>query len=41
LEQHDLKTLMGFSCEPGIYIPGFGGFRHSDAVIVTDQGPDL
>jgi hypothetical protein len=41
LEQHDLKALLVFLCEPGICIPGFGGFRHSDTVIVTDQGPDL
>jgi Xaa-Pro dipeptidase len=25
---------MTFSCEPGVYDPGWGGFRHSDTVIV-------
>ena len=25
-----LRTGMTFSCEPGIYDPNFGGFRHSD-----------
>jgi Xaa-Pro aminopeptidase len=32
---------MVLSCEPGIYIPGFGGFRHSDTVIITEEGPEL
>jgi Xaa-Pro dipeptidase len=27
------------SVEPGIYIPGYGGFRHSDTVWVTETGP--
>jgi len=26
------------SIEPGIYIPGVGGFRHSDTVLVTENG---
>ncbi|HEV8353779.1 MAG TPA: Xaa-Pro peptidase family protein [bacterium] len=26
---------MVFSIEPGIYVPGLGGFRHSDTVLVT------
>jgi len=25
---------MVFSCEPGVYDPNWGGFRHSDTVIV-------
>ena len=32
---------MVLSCEPGIYVPGIGGFRHSDTVIVTKDGPEL
>jgi len=35
-----IKPGMVFSCEPGIYIPGLGGFRHSDTVIVTESGPE-
>ncbi len=27
------------SVEPGIYIPGYGGFRHSDTVWVSESGP--
>lgn len=29
---------MIFSLEPGLYVPGFAGFRHSDTVLVTDDG---
>ena len=25
---------MVFSCEPGVYDPGWGGFLHSDTVVV-------
>ena len=35
---HKLKPGMLISIEPGIYIPGLGGFRHSDSVLVTDDG---
>jgi Xaa-Pro dipeptidase len=34
-----LKQGMTFSCEPGVYDPNWGGFRHSDTVIVRkDKG---
>ena len=34
-----LKEGMTFSCEPGVYDPDWGGFRHSDTVIVhKDKG---
>jgi Xaa-Pro dipeptidase len=37
-----LRTGMTFSCEPGIYDPNFGGFRHSDTVVVRkDRGQIL
>jgi len=29
------------SCEPGIYETGFAGFRHSDTVLVTEEGAEL
>jgi Xaa-Pro dipeptidase len=31
---------MVMSIEPGIYLPGIGGLRHSDTVLITDQGPE-
>lgn len=35
-----LEEGMTFSIEPGIYIPGIGGFRHSDTVIITSNGAE-
>jgi Xaa-Pro dipeptidase len=39
-EGYDRKLEPGMliSIEPGIYIPGLGGFRHSDTVLVTNDG---
>tara|TARA_R110002110_G_scaffold14698_1_gene67674 strand:- start:108373 stop:109512 length:1140 start_codon:yes stop_codon:yes gene_type:complete len=37
--EHEVKPNMVFSIEPGIYLPGIGGFRFSDTVLVTDSGP--
>lgn len=34
----ELQKDMVFTIEPGIYIEGVGGFRHSDTVIVTENG---
>ena len=33
-----IEPGMLFSIEPGIYLPGTGGFRHSDTVLVTESG---
>ncbi|MFW9781305.1 MAG: M24 family metallopeptidase, partial [Candidatus Heimdallarchaeota archaeon] len=33
-----LEKNMVVSVEPGIYIPGVGGFRHSDTVLITEEG---
>ena len=33
-----IQAGMVFTVEPGIYVPGIGGFRHSDTVLVTDDG---
>lgn len=38
-DHHDIvQEGMVFSIEPGIYIPGVGGFRHSDTVLITADG---
>ncbi|MHA2129240.1 MAG: M24 family metallopeptidase [Promethearchaeota archaeon] len=39
-EGYDRKLEPGMivSVEPGIYIPGIGGFRHSDTVLITQDG---
>lgn len=36
-----LQTGMVFSVEPGLYLVGVGGFRHSDTVLLTDHGVDM
>ena len=36
-----IRPGMIFSSEPGIYIEGLSGFRHSDIVWVSDDGPVL
>lgn len=36
-----LRPGMVMSVEPGIYVDGVGGFRHSDTIIVTESGADV
>lgn len=36
-----IKPGMVFTVEPGLYVPGLGGFRHSDTVVVTENGIEL
>lgn len=36
-----LQENMVFCVEPGLYIPGVGGFRHSDTVILRGEGTQL
>ncbi|MDW7669481.1 MAG: Xaa-Pro peptidase family protein [Bacillota bacterium] len=36
-----IKEGMVFSIEPGIYIPGIGGFRHSDTIVITKDGSKI
>ena len=32
---------MVFTIEPGLYDSAIGGFRHSDTVVVTEDGIDI
>jgi Xaa-Pro aminopeptidase len=36
-----LEPGMLFSVEPGLYVPGLGGFRHSDTVLITETGHEM
>jgi Xaa-Pro dipeptidase len=35
-----LGAGMLVSIEPGIYLPGVGGIRHSDTILVAEEGPE-
>lgn len=35
---HEIRPGMVFTIEPGLYIDGVGGFRHSDTIVVTEEG---
>jgi len=37
----ELKPGMVFTVEPGLYVAALGGFRHSDTVVITDDGVEL
>jgi Xaa-Pro aminopeptidase len=36
-----IQPGMVFTVEPGLYVPELGGFRHSDTVLVTDDGIEI
>jgi len=36
-----IEPGMVFTIEPGVYVAGLGGFRHSDTVAVTPDGIEL
>ncbi|MBA2667556.1 MAG: aminopeptidase P family protein [Trueperaceae bacterium] len=36
-----MESGMLFTVEPGLYVPGLGGFRHSDTIVVTDDEPEF
>lgn len=36
-----MKPSMVFTVEPGIYDRSIGGFRHSDTVVITEEGIDI
>ncbi len=37
-DQRPMEPSMVFSIEPGVYVPGLGGFRHSDTILITADG---
>ena len=37
--ERPIEKGMCFTIEPGVYIEGVGGFRHSDTVLIGDEGP--
>ncbi|GGO25367.1 M24 family metallopeptidase [Deinococcus humi] len=41
LDDHTvIEPGMVFSVEPGLYVPQFAGFRHSDTVVITSSGSE-
>ena len=36
-----VEVGMVFTIEPGVYVEGLGGFRHSDTVVVTEDGIEI
>lgn len=40
-EDNVIQPGMIFSVEPGIYLPGNGGYRHSDTVLITETGYEI
>lgn len=37
-DQREIEVGMVFTVEPGLYVPEFAGFRHSDTIAVTEDG---
>ncbi len=40
-DQTELLPGMVFTIEPGLYAPELGGFRHSDTVVMTEDGIEM
>ena len=39
-DERIIQENMVFSVEPGIYVPGLAGFRHSDTVVIRQHGAE-
>lgn len=39
-DERIIQERMVFSVEPGIYVPGLAGFRHSDTVVIQEHGAE-
>jgi Xaa-Pro dipeptidase len=37
----ELRPGMVFTVEPGLYVPELGGFRHSDTVVISEDGIEV
>ena len=40
-DETSVEEGMVFTIEPGVYVSGLGGFRHSDTVVVTNDGIEI
>jgi len=40
-DETEIQPGMVFTVEPGLYVPELGGFRHSDTVVVTEDGNEI
>jgi Xaa-Pro aminopeptidase len=39
--QGSMQPRQIYSIEPGLYLPGRGGYRHSDTILITEDGAEL
>lgn len=40
-DETEIRSGMVFTVEPGLYVPELGGFRHSDTVLVNQDGVEV
>lgn len=40
-DETEIKAGMVFTVEPGLYVPDMGGFRHSDTIVVNEEGIEI